>query len=391
MTSIPAPDTSDTKRTRTNRNKIAVVAALTAATLGVAGLAALAIPAGAGTAPSLPEISAEELVSSALSARPPAMSGTVRVQNALGLPAVPGLPSQLANGSSDIRVWFDGQGRSRVALPGSHGGEQTVVYDGNTLWRWDSVSRTVTKISGPMSADSDPRHAEAFDPASAARMLLAMVRPTSTIAIDGTAMVAERPAYELVLAPAPTERTLLREVRLAIDSQTRIPLRLEVLANGTNDPVLAIGFEQLSVGTQDASLFQFSPPNGATVTEPDVTKPDRHDALDGLRPTTVGDGWDTVIVTKLPDGVLSGQAWNGPDGAPDTGHQPGHGRPDSGQPGRSGLNPAELLEQFGTPVDGTWGHGWLISTAVVSAIITDDGRVAAGAVPQQVLDEALSR
>src|SRR5215207_8590174 len=77
-----------------NRNAV-LVSAFAAAAIGVAGLAALALPAGAGQQPSLPEISAEELVSSALSAQPPAMNGTIGVDNALGLPAVPGLPTQL--------------------------------------------------------------------------------------------------------------------------------------------------------------------------------------------------------------------------------------------------------------------------------------------------------
>ena len=49
------------------------------------------------------------------------------------------------------------------------------------------------------------------------------------------------------------------------------------------------------------------------------------------------------------------------------------------------------LSAIGTPVSGTWGSGRLITTAVGSAIITDDGRIAAGAVPEQVLTDALSR
>jgi len=365
---------------RTNRNKVVLVSALTAAALGVAGLAALAIPAGAGTQPSLPDVSAEDLVSSVLSAQPPALAGTIHVDNALGLPAVPGLPHQVLNGSSQVRVWFDGDGRSRVSLP-TDMGEQTIVDDGTTLWRWDSAGRTVTRILHPTGKEPDA-DGEAFDPATVANELLAVIRPTSTVSVDGTATVADRPAYQLVLAPAPTERTLLREVRVAVDSQTRIPLRLEVLANGTNDPVFAIGFDQLSVGAQDPSLFRFSPPAGATVTEPDVTgdKPDRTGPLGGVEPTTVGDGWDTVIVAKLPDGVLSGNSQRGTDGP--------NGSGGANQPG---MDPKALLERFGTPVSGAWGSGRLISTAVLSVIITDDGRVAAGAVPQQVLVEALSR
>ncbi|HEY3261339.1 MAG TPA: outer membrane lipoprotein carrier protein LolA [Pseudonocardiaceae bacterium] len=381
-----------TAMSRTTRNKVVLVSALTAAVLGVAGLAALAVPAGAGTQPSLPDVSAEDLVSSALSARLPALAGTIQVDNALGLPAVPGLPLQVRNGNSQVRVWFDGEGRSRVSLP-SDLGEQTMVDDGTTLWRWSSLDRTVTKITHPAGSTG---HDEALDPATAANGLLALVRPTSTVSVDGTATVADRPAYQLVLAPAPTERTLLREVRVAIDAETRIPLRLEVLANGTNDPVFSIGFEQLSLGPQDPALFQFSPPAGATVTEPDVTsgrpakpevtggpaaKPDGTTGpfgpFSGAEPTIVGDGWDTVIVVKLADGLLSG------------GGIPAGGTPGGFDP--QGLDPKALLERFGTPVSGAWGSGRLISTAVLSVIITEDGRVAAGAVPQQVLIEALSR
>jgi outer membrane lipoprotein-sorting protein len=375
-----------TAMTAASRNKVILVSALTAAALGVAGLAALAIPAGAGTQPKLPDVSAEDLLTSALSAKPPAVAGTVHVDNRLGLPAVPGLPRQALNGASQIRVWFDGQDRSRVSLP-TDMGEQLMVDDGTTVWKWDSAARTVTKISH--GADLAPGHGKAdgtaLDPATAANELLAMVRPSSTVSVDGTAMVVDRPAYELVLAPAPTERTLLREVRVAIDSQTRIPLRLEVLANGTNDPVFSVGFDDLTVGPQDASLFTFSPPAGATVTQPDLPNgkpglPDAGGPLGGVEPKIVGDGWDTVLVATLPTGALSGEAV--PNHVPGKPGQPGPG---------AGFDPKALLDQFGTPVSGAWGSGHLISTTVLSVIITDDGRVAAGAVPQQVLIEALSR
>jgi outer membrane lipoprotein-sorting protein len=372
---IPGPG----GRTRVSRNKIVLVAALTAATLGAAGLAAMALPAGAGTRPSLPDISAEELLASALDARPPAMAGTVAVDNALGLPMLPGLPSQLGNGDTRVRVWFDGDGRSRVALP-SPGGEQTAVYDGTTMWRWSSADRTVTKVTHP-PADRPGR--PDFDPASVAGELLNVIRPTSTVAVDGTATVADRPAYELVLAPSPTERTLLREVRVALDSQTRLPLRLAVLANGTDDPVFSIGFTQVSFGPQDAALFRFTPPAGATVTEQSPAERAASGGpagpFGGRDPVTIGDGWDTVVVATLPDGTLAGAAPSRP------------GRPPVGRGGGARLDPRALLERIGTPVSGPWGSGHLISTAVLSVIVTDDGRVAAGAVPEQVLLEALSR
>jgi outer membrane lipoprotein-sorting protein len=344
---------------------------LAAAAVGVGGLVALAIPAGAGEHPALPPVSAQELVSSALSAQVPAMNGTVTVDNALGLPALPGLP-QLGPGQSSIRVWSDGDGRGRVTLP-SVNGERTLINDGTTLWAWDSSTRTAHKVSKPSTANARP---QAVDPATVARGLLAALQSSSTVDVDGTAKVADRPAYELVLAPAPTERTLLREIRVAIDEQTRLPLRLVVLANGSSNPVLSVGFSELTVGPQDAGLFQFSPPPGTTVTEGEA--PDVGSAaswLDNVK--FVGDGWDMVVLTKLPSGALDGPA--GPHHAP------------FDKPGRDDFDPQAMLARIGTPVSGPWGNGTLITTAVASAIITSDGTIAVGAVPQQVLTEALSR
>jgi outer membrane lipoprotein-sorting protein len=344
-----------------------LTAAFAAAAVGIGGLAALAMPAGAGVQPSLPDISAEELLSSALAAKPPAMAGTVTVDNALGLPAMPGLP-QLGPGESTVRVWADGEERSRVALPSQHG-ERTLINDGTTLWAWDSSTRKAAKLT-PEGAPH-----EAADPAMVARVVIGAVRESSSVNVDGTAEVAGRAAYELVLAPTPTERTLLREIRVAIDEQTRMPLRLVLLAHGSADPVFSVGFTELTVGPQDPELFRFTPPAGATVTEdlPGAEKP----AMSWLdEATVVGDGWDTVLVTRLPDGLLDGRA--------PTGNRPGHG------PGAN-FDPRALLDRIGTPVSGPWGDGRLITTAVASAIITSDGRIAAGAVPQQVLTEALSR
>lgn len=335
-----------------------VRAGLAAAAAGVIGLGLLAVPAGAGQAPSLPDISAEELVGSVLTATPPALSGVVQVDNALGLPALPGMTEQpgespLAQPVTTARVWSDGQGRSRLALP-SGTGEQTFIADGDTLWRYDSASRTATALEHDGHAGQAPE----VDPASAARALVGEVRETSRIAVDGTARVAGRPAYELVLVPAPTERTLLREVRLAVDSATRLPLQLTVMANGSPDPALQIGFTDLELGPQDPGLFTFTPPDGVTVQRPALPErpewPRQQVAASMVR--AVGDGWDTVALGRLP-----------------------------------GAEALALASELGRPASGPWGDGWVIGTAVGTVLVTSDGRVAGGAVPQQVLDEALAR
>lgn len=341
-----------------------VRAGLATAATGVIGLGLLAVPAGAGQSPSLPDVSAEQLVASVLTAKPPAVAGTVQVDNALGLPALPGMSDEQPPGESPLsepvttaRVWSDGEGRSRLALP-SHSGEQTYVADGDTLWRYDSAARTATAIEHGErpAADKSP----ATDPAAAARTLVATLRETSTVAVDGTARVADRPVYELVLTPAPTERTLVREVRVAVDSATRMPLQLTVLANGSPEPALRAGFTDLEVGSQDAGLFTFTPPEGVAVQRPERPQ---HDELSPVKSMvrTVGDGWDTVVLSRLPAS------------------------------GDRGSDPLAMARELGRPASGPWGSGWAIDTAVSTVLIASDGRVAAGAVPQRVLDEALTR
>jgi outer membrane lipoprotein-sorting protein len=325
------------------------------AVAGVVGLGLVAIPAGAGAQPELPPVSAEELVASVGQTSPGPFGGTVEVDNALGLPSIPGAPSQLANGTSDVRIWSDGAGKGRVSLPSAQG-EKTLVSDGTTAWAYDSEDRTAVKK--PVTE----HEAQPADPTRSATDAIAQLRQTSAVSVDGTAEVAGRPAYELVLTPNPTERTLLREVRIAVDAEKRVPLRLTVLANGSADPAFEVGFTDLTFGPQDATLFTFTPPPGTTVTDaPQGEKPQGRP--EGVEPTVVGDGWDTVFVAQAPPGDQPQQR---PEGAPD-------------------------LSQLGTPVSGPWGSGRLVSTAVASAIITDDGRIAAGAVPEQVLTEALAK
>jgi hypothetical protein len=77
---------------------------------------------------------------------------------------------------------------------------------------------------------------------------------------------------------------------------------------------------------------------------------------------TQGDGWDTVVLGQLPPT----------------------------QPGARN-DPLALIQRIGRPTSGPWGQGWVVQTAVSTVLVTSAGRVAAGAVPEQLLDEALTR
>lgn len=344
--------------------------------LGLAGIVAagavavgLAVAPTAAAAPPLPPVTPEALVASVIAAQPGPLNGTVTVDNELGLPALPNAP-QLGNGTQTARVWSGGDGKGRVALP-SPDGERTLVSDGTTRWSYDSTDRTATKApahpAGQPGGSGRPGGTDAqTDPAGAATQMIADLRKTSTVTVDGTADVAGRSAYQLVLTPLPTERTLLREVRVAVDAEKRIPLQLTVLATGQPQPALTAGFSEVTFGPQDPSLFTFTPPPGTTVKDAPERGQDGHAGppAGAQAPKVVGDGWDRVVIAQRPA------------------NQPN-------QPGRPGGSVD--LNSLGTPVSGPWGQGRLISTAVATAIVTNDGRIAAGAVPEQVLSEALGQ
>jgi outer membrane lipoprotein-sorting protein len=328
------------------------------AVAGAVGLALLAMPEGAAAQPQLPPVEPEELIRTVVASKPGPLGGTVEMKNALGLPALPGIP-QATSGTSTARIWSDGDRRGRVQLP-TESGERTLVSDGETFWSWNSADRTVRRAPERAGHHED---AAAADPHAVATEVLEALSPHSQISVSGTTEVAGRPSYELVLAPASSERTLLREVRVAVDAELRMPLRLTVLATGSADPAMQLGFTDITLGPQDPALFTFTPPPGATVEdirhpEGNPEGPDR-----ASTPTSVGEGWDTVLLAAAPADTPEADR---PEGIPD-------------------------LSELGRPVSGPWGTGRLISTAVASAIVTDDDRIAVGAVPEQVLGEALAR
>jgi hypothetical protein len=200
---------------------------------------------------------------------------------------------------------------------------------------------------------------------------------SSNITVDGTDTVAGQPAYDLVLTPKSNQRTLLREVKIAVDANKHIPLQLTVLGDNSDTPAVQVGFSSVDYGPQQSSLFTFTPPAGATITQDNKPAQGKaqHDATK-LAPKIVGSGWDTVAIITMPSGTQNSTPSSTPDGTA------------IGKSSMSG-DPLSLARQFGTPVSGSWGSGWAIGTNIGTAVLTSDGRVAIGLVPQQVLTEAL--
>ena len=105
-----------------------------------------------------------------------------------------------------------------------------------------------------------------------------------------------------------TSDTLISQVRIAIDGETKMPLRVQVF--GVDDAlVLEVGYDQVSFTTPDDREFEFNPPKGTTVKEAepitprtptaDERKSAKQKAEDAReRVKVVGTGWSTVVVAR---------------------------------------------------------------------------------------------
>jgi outer membrane lipoprotein-sorting protein len=363
---------------------------LGAGALAVGGGALVGLPASAQNP--LPARSAAQLLVDVQNADVTGLSGTVVQRADLGLPQLP-LPggqgssdlTSLISGNHTLRLWYSGPDKARVALLGTLG-ESDVILNGSDLWTWSSKGRTAThRVVDRAGTGAGRRPGSApgasptelpLTPQQAAERALAAIDPSTAVSTEGTAAVAGRSAYELVLTPR-TEATLVGQVRIAVDAREHVPLRVQVFARSAADPAVSVAFTQVSFSRPDAAQFRFRPPPGTTVTEEAAgsgaakaaPKPKQADAA-GPRPQVTGTGWSTVIGARLPAGGLSALTGSGAGAA--------SGAAGGGE--RGGLSLERVLGAL-PAVRGSWGSGRLLSSALLSVLLTDDGRVYAGAVP----------
>ena len=85
--------------------------------------------------------------------------------------------------------------------------------------------------------------------------MLAALEPTTTVTTDSDVTVADRAAYELVLDPNDDD-SLIGQVRLAIDGETKMPLRVQVF-NVNAAPVFEVGYDSVSFTRPEDREFEF--------------------------------------------------------------------------------------------------------------------------------------
>jgi hypothetical protein len=394
----------------------------------VVGIVIGATAAASAAVPSLPTRTAAQLLAAvgrAAEQPPGPYTATVEQTANLGLPqlSVPtgsGLGSSLTSGTQSIDIWYANAAHVRIAVP-VQAGESDARLDGRTLWLWNSKSQTATKVSLPArgsraasqqqngTAPTSGRSSMTVvpSPQAAASELLRALGPTTVVGVQSPVYVANRPAYQLSLAPK-SSQSLVSQVLIAIDASRGIPLRVEVYGRGGTGPAYSIGFTSLSFGIPAAANFAFTPPAGATVTT--RTVPGNPGSLPqgfGVagKSALIGSGWLTVVATPAsPDvaaavhqlltdhpAATSSQSDGGFFGSSSS-QAPGPSA--SGQPAvpvGPYLAPLQALLMASTRVSGSWGSGRLLQTALVSVLVTSKGQILVGAVSPSVLYADVAR
>ncbi|MFE7614205.1 outer membrane lipoprotein carrier protein LolA [Streptomyces sp. NPDC057496] len=408
-------ETGGTRGTAVGRRKAAryivpvAVAGVAAATIGL-------VPALASTGdPDLPKITAQELIEKIAASDTERLSGTVRISTDLGIPSLGGLAdafvqgggggesadpqermTELASGTHTLRVAADGPDKQRLSIM-DNASEYSLIRNGDEVWAYDSGSDQAyhatadksARDSGGKSAHPAPDGVPAT-PKELAEQLLEAAGPTTSVTVDGTARIAGRDAYKLVVKPKQSGSTI-GSATVAVDAENGVPLKFTLLASAGGKPVVDAGFTDVDFGKPDASSFTFTPPKGTEVTEADDAKAQREQGkgpdkglgkgLDGLFP---GVGQSGAGDRGAGDTKIIGEGWNA--------------IAEISTPGGTGLPskasdevPAEaqqFLDSLGDKVTGKFGSGTVFKTRLVNALMTDDGKVYVGAVTKDALVEA---
>lgn len=328
--------------------------------LVIAGSVALASAAGADE---LPERTPEEILTLLADREHQPFSGEFEQSSDLGLPSLPG-GVDLPAGEGDTaavtaaldaltsdhsgRVFVGEEHQARLQVFESFG-ERDLIVNGTEVWAYDSSENAATHTTIPEGAHAAAPDQQQLTPDAVADRIIEAAGPTTDLSVRDDVEVAGRAAYDLVLTPR-TDATLVGEVAIAVDGETGQPLRVTVTARGEVAPAFQLAYTSLDLGAPDADLFTFTPPADAEVEE--VTPPTGDhgtEPTDKPQPTVIGEGWESVAVLEAGD-----------------------------------IASEPLLAQLTTAVDG----GRLLSTDLVNALITDDGRVLVGAVPLERLQAA---
>lgn len=376
------------------------------AVVGVAAATIGLVPALADSGdPDLPKISAQQLIEKIAASDVEQLSGTVKITTDLGLPDLGGLENSLtggggpgsgsgdgssadptskltalASGTHTLRVAADGEDKQKLSLL-ENAAEYSLIHNGKDVWGYDSGTNEVFHAT---TDESSAKEEEVpATPKDLTEDALKAVDDTTSVTVEGTAHVAGRDAYRLVIKPKDSGSTV-GQITVAVDAKTGLPLKFTLTPASGGAAVVDAGFTQISYAKPAASTFDFTPPKGAKVTEEDATKaPERHSG-DSADSGDLGRDFagDEDFAKGGPEGLnVIGEGWTS-IATFDTG---GQGIPSGSEAGGAF---GGFLDSLGDKASGKFGEGTVFKTRLINALITDDGKVYVGAVTKDALVKA---
>jgi outer membrane lipoprotein-sorting protein len=334
--------------------------------LAVAGTAVAVVLSGGSPDRRLPVVSASQLIGAIRQTHLSGFSGTILAQMSLGLPdadpmRAPDSALMPMAGAHTLRYWYGGPELERVALlePTS---ETDVFRSGSQVWQWNSSTHVAihSVLAPAVSADlgapiaAAPLTFAAITPQELGeRAVAAAGEATSATVADGPS-IADRATYALTLTPDASVPTRIGHVRISVDAQEKVPLGVQVYARGDDEPAIDVSFTSITFKRPADAYFTFAPPAGATVRR-------------GMQPqlVTAGQSADSPALMQLPSGGWAAVSEYRTPTAP-------------------------VLRSLGTTdrvrqVTGLWGRATLVDTPLLCLLVTEDGRIFAGAVDPPLL------
>jgi outer membrane lipoprotein-sorting protein len=312
---------------------------------------------------------------------------------------------ELISGTHKIRVYASEVGMRVQVL--DRMSQRDVIVNENEMWTYDAKNAiaTTAKFEDKIS-DADKTKIEAdakasfqeyaaklqldiSNPEAVADYLMKMIGETTDVSVGKEHRIAGRSAYQLIAKPK-AQNSLIDSVYVSVDSETGMALDVKVYSIEQETPAFQVSFESISFATPDASLFNFTPPAGTTVetlempaeleaelatlkkeyeakhASKEITESDfaakkaelEAKYADQPKPEMIGEGWESVIyLPAVPKAVPMEMLEN------------------------------ELFADLLTQVPG----GKVFSTPVANVLITDTGKVYAGAVTIEFLQQVASR
>jgi outer membrane lipoprotein-sorting protein len=290
---------------------------LLCATVVVVGIGATALATALGTGPVPPPKPLAQAVHDALAgARAQPIAGvSARIELTDHLLEGANLASQGGAGGGAVssplltgasgRLWISGDGKIRVELQAEEGDTQ-ILYDGRTLTLYDAASNSLYRYTPPQDSSAQSgsggggeggsgsasgggtsgggtsgggtsgggtgsgsgAQSDGHQIPTVAEIQEAIVRIMRHANLSGATPtdVAGQAAYSVRISPS-RNGGLIGGAELAWDANHGVPLRVAVYSTQSSTPVLELAATEISYGAVPDSVFQFTPPSNAKVTE----------------------------------------------------------------------------------------------------------------------------